>query len=151
MFDLLKISDLKSAINLYLRPTSKCMQSKFFIILLFLSIANIGLSQERLKSKYYGEYKGKINSYKMETAGYLMDVEEVKISVEIGPSLVRMKIGKLDYNGTYEILFEAKEYYVIEVKLTDQPIPERIVIYKKGKKVSRDGLYPQPNALLFKD
>jgi len=27
---------------------------------------------------------------------------------------------------------------------------ERIVVYKKGKKISRDGLYPQPNAFLYK-
>jgi hypothetical protein len=27
---------------------------------------------------------------------------------------------------------------------------ERIVVYKRGKKISREGLYPQPNAFLFK-
>jgi hypothetical protein len=27
---------------------------------------------------------------------------------------------------------------------------ERIVVYKHGKKISREGLYPQPNTFLFK-
>jgi hypothetical protein len=121
-----------------------------FLLILFVAFASLNAhSQERLKNKYFGIYKGKINSYQMETAGYLIGVSEAKIAIEIGPNMLSMSIGKSSFSGPYQILFEAKDYYVLEAKLLNQPIPERVLVYKKGKKVSRDGLFPQPDAILF--
>ena len=115
--------------------------------LLFVSITVH--SQERLKSKYFGTYAGKINSYKMETAGYLMDVAETKIKINLRAKDLTLTIGNSVNTGSYTILFEARDYFVLEAKMVGQTIPERIVVYKKGKKMSRDGLFPQPNAVLF--
>jgi hypothetical protein len=115
----------------------------------FLSFGNVS-AQEGLKAKYFGLYKGKINSFKMETAGYLMDVAETAISVRLNPVQITLTIGKYTYKGGYEIILETKDYFILEAKLESQTVPERILLYKKEKKLSRDGLYPQPNAILFK-
>ena len=61
----------------------------------------------------------------------------------------QIQIGKLTTHGDFEVLFEADDYYVLDATMENQSVGERIVVYKKGKKISRDGLYPQPSALLF--
>lgn len=87
----------------------------------------------------------------METAGELMTVSETPIKIEIRDQQLFMTIGKTSYKGTYKLLFETSDYFLIEAKMEGQEIAERVMVYKKGKKISRDGLYPQPNAILFKD
>jgi hypothetical protein len=47
-------------------------------------------------------------------------------------------------------LFDTKSYYLLEVKLENQFAPERLMVYKKGKKIIREGIRPQPDALLLK-
>ncbi|MCT4561333.1 MAG: hypothetical protein N4A41_08155 [Crocinitomicaceae bacterium] len=125
------------------------MRALLFLFVLFVS--TFGHSQESLKSKYFGTYSGKINAYKMETAGELMTVSETPIKIEIRDQQLFMTIGKTSYKGTYKLLFETSDYFLIEAKMEGQEIAERVMVYKKGKKISRDGLYPQPNAILFKD
>ncbi|MBU2018555.1 MAG: hypothetical protein KJ941_02820 [Bacteroidetes bacterium] len=127
------------------------MKFRFYLLLLFSFITLFSNAQDRLKNKYLGTYTGKINSYKMETAGYLMDVSEAKIEIDLGANLMKVSVGNSAFSGPYKILFEAKDYYVLEARLVDQPVPERIIVYKRGKKISRDGLFPQPNAVLFLD
>lgn len=119
------------------------------IICAFASLSVTG--QNALKNKYYGQYKGKINAYKMETAGYLLEVKEAPIIIDLRPRGFDLTIGNTTQSGTYQVLFEAKDYLVLEGKLENQSVPERIVVYKKGKKISRDGLFPQPSALLYKE
>jgi len=46
-------------------------------------------------------------------------------------------------------MFEGKKYFLLYVKIEEKLAGERIVVYKKGKKISRDGLYPQPSAFLY--
>lgn len=87
----------------------------------------------------------------METAGELMTVSETPIKIDLQDLNVSLTIGKTSYKGSYKILFETADYFLIEAKMEGQEIAERMMIYKKGKKMSRDGLYPQPNAILFKD
>jgi hypothetical protein len=39
---------------------------------------------------------------------------------------------------------------LLDCKINGQLANERVVVFKKGKKISRDGLYPQPNTILLK-
>jgi hypothetical protein len=119
----------------------------FFAFVLCLSF---GFSQETLKDKYLGIYEGKINGYKMDTGGELLDVAETTIKIELEAGYLNLYIGRTVFKGYYTVLFEAQDYYVLDAIMDNQSIGERIVVYKKGKKISRDGLYPQPSALLFK-
>ncbi len=127
-----------------------CLKMGKFLFILFLILSSISFSQTSLKSKYFGLYEGVIDAYKMDTGDALLEVSETTISVNLQDKALEIKIGKSTFNGSYTVLFEAENYIVLEAHLTNQPINERIVVYKKGNKISRDGLYPQPSALMYK-
>lgn len=104
-----------------------------------------------LKSKYFGQYSGEIAAFELDAGKELIDVEAAGITVEIKQSTVQFTIGRNVLTGTYKVLFEAKKYYLLDCRIENQLAGERIVVYKKGNKISRDGLYPQPNAFLYKN
>lgn len=117
--------------------------------LLFLNVFTV--EAQELKRKYYGTYDGQISGYKFDAGNTLIEVNAVPIQIEINSGYLTIKIGKLVTRGDFEVLFEADEYYVLDAKMENQNVGERIVVYKKGKKISRDGLYPQPSTLLFRN
>lgn len=102
-----------------------------------------------LKRKYFGTYAGDISSFQLDSGKELIDVDFTEIKITISDSAIDFFIGKNHLTGSYVVLFEAKTYYLLDCRIENQLAGERIVVYKKGKKISRDGLYPQPNAFLY--
>ena len=127
------------------------MKQYLFTILLFLFWGTPLSAQPRLKRKYYGTYVGQINEYPIDVGKKLIQVKSVPIRIEINAGYLQIQVGKLDSKGTYKVLFEADDYYVLDAVLENQSIGERIVIFKRGGKMSRDGLFPQPNAHLHRN
>lgn len=127
------------------------MINRFLFIFLLVLVATPTEAQVKLKRKFYGTYEGQITAYKFDAGDKLVEVNEVPIQIEINSGYLTIKIGRLITNGTFEILFEADEYYVLDATMENQYVGERIVVYKRGRKISRDGLYPQPSTLLFKN
>ena len=131
------------------------MKMRFLLLfVLLLSSWNFSYSQtlrDNIKRKYYGTYEGQINGYKFDAGDKLVEVEPVPIRIEINSGYLNIQIGKLQSKGSFQVLFEADDYYVLDAKMDNQFVGERIVVYKKGKKISRDGLYPQPSTLLFRN
>jgi hypothetical protein len=80
----------------------------------------------------------------------LIPVDSISIRVEISLQNVLITVGKQMNTGTYSVLFEGDKYFVLDCRMEGQLATERIVVFKHGKKISRDGLYPQPNSFLFK-
>jgi hypothetical protein len=102
-----------------------------------------------LKRKYFGTYAGDISSFQLDSGKELLEVDFTEIKITLSDSAIDFFIGKNHLIGTYAVLFEAKTYYLLDCRIENQLAGERIVVYKKGKKISRDGLYPQPNAFLY--
>jgi hypothetical protein len=127
------------------------MFKKLLFILALCLIVTPSDAQIKLKRKYYGTYEGQISAYKFDAGNKLVEVNSVPIQIEINSGFLTIQIGRLITKGDFEILFEADEYYVLDAKIENQFVGERIVVYKKGKKISRDGLYPQPSSLLFRN
>ncbi|MDC3253044.1 hypothetical protein OAU25_02205 [Crocinitomicaceae bacterium] len=124
---------------------------KFVIfIVLLLPVFAFGQKKIDLKRKYFGAYEGVIPSYRLESSEDLMFVSEAPIRVAIEKSIVHVKIGEYQASGKYKVLFAAKKYYLLDVTIDGQLATERIMVYKRGKKLSRDGMYPQPVAELKK-
>lgn len=117
---------------------------------LLLPLVTVAQKQIDLKSKFYGTYTGMITSFQLDSGKDLVDVDSTTIAVEISEKEVVIKVGKNTLKGTYHVMFEAKKYFLLDCRVENQLAGERIVVYKKGKKISRDGLYPQPNTFLFK-
>lgn len=122
------------------------------VLLFFLLLVNLTvLSQTTndLKKRFLGTYTGFIGSYELKTPT-LIFVDSVEIQITIEKGLVSFSIGPNHYSGKYKLLLETKKYIILECAIENLIATERIMVYKRGKRLSRDGLFPQPNAELFK-
>jgi hypothetical protein len=131
---------------LYLKFAAMRMLVFFFLFPLFV----FSQKQIDLKKKFIGAYKGEISSFKLDTGEDLVDVASTSITIEITLNEVVFSIGSHELTGTYEVMFEADKYFLLDCKIPGRFAGERVVVYKRGKKISRDGLYPQPSAMLYK-
>lgn len=121
------------------------------ILMFFLPLVVSAQKKIELKKKYFGTYSGNISSFQMDAGNDLVSVDSTTIKIEITEKEVLFTVGKNALKGTYYVMFEAKKYFLLDCRIEGQLAGERIVVYKKGNKISRDGLYPQPNAFLFKE
>ena len=126
---------------------------KFRILILLFFCCGISYSQTdlKLKKRNFGVYTGAIPTYKFDSGEDLITVDETKLTLELQKDFVELQIGNEKMRGSYYILFEGSAYFVLEAKMEGQDVPERIVVYKKDRKLVREGIYPQPNAVLIKE
>jgi hypothetical protein len=121
-------------------------------LLLYLSIciSFSALAQKpiTLKKKFYGSYEGEIPAYKMDVGTDNVDVAAVGIKIKLDGDSVHITVGQNALHGVYHVLFEGKNYFVLDCRMDGQLAGERIVVYNRGKRISRDGLYPQPSSFL---
>ncbi len=120
------------------------MRALVFILFTFFSISSFAQKEIDLKRRYFGNYKGEISSYKLDTSNEIIDVSSTPIYVKLTKDDVVITIGTRQLRGFYEVMFEAKKYYLLEAEVEGQVAPERIMVYKRGKHIARDGMYPQP-------
>lgn len=121
------------------------------IIFLLCSLSTFGQKEVTLKKKYFGTYTGEIPGFQMDSGNEVVDISPSKIRIEVWKDSIRFFIGAYTKQGTWTVLFEGDNYFVLDCPINGHLDGERIVIYKRGKKMSRDGLNPQPNAFLFKE
>ena len=126
------------------------MKRFLFLLAVFVPMLLSAQKPVELKKKFYGAYEGQISSFELDGGNDLIAVDSVQIRVKISEKNVEITIGKQLNKGTYSVLFEGEKYFVLDCTIEGQLATERIVVYKHGKKISRDGLYPQPNAFLVK-
>lgn len=120
---------------------------KYLNIILFLScvsLVSFGQQEISLKKKYFGKYRGTISAYQYESDNRLINVAESEILIDLFKEEITIKIGKNENRGSYEVMFEADDYFLVDAKMEGVLATERILVYKKGKKLGRDGMYPQP-------
>jgi len=114
------------------------------VLILVFPFALSAQKQIKLKRKYLAKYEGVVPAYSMGSALEIVDVDETPITVTIGKEFIYTTIGDRKLQGIYEVMFEADTYYLLDATMTGQLANERILIYKRGKKIARDGMYPQP-------
>ncbi|GAB5419315.1 MAG: hypothetical protein Crog4KO_27440 [Crocinitomicaceae bacterium] len=122
------------------------------LLIVFLITAGIAFGQNdiELRRKYRGVYEGVIPEYSIQSNGELHFVSDATIEIVIGENQVQVKVGNNTMIGTYEVMFKADKYYLLDVDIEGQLANERILVYKRGKKLSRDGMFPQPVTTLKK-
>lgn len=124
---------------------------KWIVLFLLISpFASVAQKEITLKRKYLGKYEGVVPAYSIGSALEIVDVDETEITITIGNEFIYATIGARKLQGTYTIMFEADDYFLLDATMTGQLANERILVYKKGKKIARDGMYPQPLADLKK-
>lgn len=122
---------------------------KQLLLLLFLAISLFG-SGQTLKKKYFGTYEGTIPGYSMDIGADVVDVKPVMIIIELnGPTLVQ-SIGKTVQRGTYTVNSSERGTFTLLFTPENSLVTETITLYTKGKRLVRNGVYPQPAAELKK-
>lgn len=124
------------------------MIQKTIVLLVFIVTHSVFHAQ--VKKNLLGTYAGQISSYTLNTGLQSFKVEAVSIEVKIEKDSLFVQIGNTAIKGTYDVLLDKPNYYVLVGKMENQLADERIILYKKGKKISREGIQPQPDALLQK-
>jgi hypothetical protein len=127
------------------------MQKLIFIFVLALPLISLGQKEVNLKRKFMKSYSGIIPSYSMDVGDNIVEVTATPISIQIDKDSVFFVIGQNRFQGTYTIMFEANKYYLLNAIIDGQLANERIMIHKRGRTISRDGLYPQPMSELKRD
>ncbi|MCH2224235.1 MAG: hypothetical protein MK066_05645 [Crocinitomicaceae bacterium] len=117
------------------------------LLLFLLIVFPLMLSAQKeikLKRKYFGKYKGMVAGYQMNSGIELIDIGETPIVVLIDKEQIYITIGDRKLVGTYTVMFKAQKYYLLDAEIDGQLANERILVYFRGKRISRDGMYPQP-------
>ena len=109
-----------------------------------------GQKDIELKKKFRGYYEGTIPEYSIQSNGELHFVSSTPISITIGADVIQVRVGNNEMMGTYDVMFKAEKYFLLDVNIEGQLANERVMVYKKGKKLSRDGMFPQPVTTLKK-
>ncbi|MCR9172079.1 MAG: hypothetical protein NXI10_06290 [bacterium] len=125
---------------------------KHVLLIALLFSAGMVFSQKEvdLKRRYRGYYEGTIPEYSIQSNGELHFVSSTPISITIGADVIQVRVGNNEMMGTYEVMFKADKYYLLDVDIEGQLANERIMVYKWGKRLSRDGMFPQPISTLKK-
>jgi len=123
------------------------MKKILLICFVVLSISGFGQS---LKKKYLGVYKGEIAGYALDLGSDVVDVKPAVIIIDIESAAMTQTIGNVVQKGTWTMEDSGDDRILISFHPENSLVEERIVLYKKGKRMIREGIYPQPEALLLK-
>lgn len=113
-------------------------------------LASCGTFGQSIKKKLYGTYEGTIPSYKVEMGTGVVDVNATAIRIQLLDHSVVQQLGNSTQTGTWKVEDNEKAYYVIIVHLQGQLTEERIILYKKTKTMTREGIFPQPDCELIR-
>lgn len=102
----------------------------------------------QLKKKKLGTYEGVIPRYELNTGFKQIEVDETPISITLFVDSIQMQIGNQAFSGTYVVVLETREYTVLEGRMKNQTAVERILVYRKKRMISREGIRPQLDAVL---
>lgn len=121
------------------------MRKLLTVILILIPVFSFSQKDVKLKKKYLGHYKGTIDSYMLDTGNEIITVGSSAIYVELsGDDKIKVTIGSREIQGTYTVMFKAQTYYLLDAQMEGQIATERIMVYKTGRHIARDGMYPQP-------
>jgi hypothetical protein len=122
-------------------------QFAFILVCLFLH-SNVSA---QVKKSYFGKYVGTIAAYEMSAgASERIQIGTSAIEIQLSAKEIVVVIGTKTNKGIWTLVSENKTNFVIEGKMDNSSATEKILIYKKGKKIVREGIRPQPDVMLKK-
>jgi hypothetical protein len=122
---------------------------KLFFTLFFSATALLASAQtSKLKRKFLKTYVGKIPAYEVNLNNQLIPVNTSEIQVRLTKDSLFVQVGTSKWEGTYVCEKLEKKKFELTGKMLGTGIPEILWLDAKEKKLTRRGLFPQPNAVL---
>lgn len=125
--------------------------NKIVLLLLLSFAATITMAKSKPSPKrYVGVYEGTQEKYTLlSTEQEELEVEKAQLLIVLERNQITLKVGKYKLEGSFEVQAKTKEYYALEVTLSNGVV-EYWNLYRKEKKILRKPVYPIPEIFLFK-
>jgi hypothetical protein len=122
----------------------KLLLTLVFTITIFLASGQ----SVTLKKKYLKTYVGEIPAYEVNLNNQLIPVNASTIEVRLTKDSVFVNVGSVKWEGTYSTSKIEKKKFELNGTMNETGIPERLLLDTKAKKLTRRGLFPQPDVIL---
>ncbi len=125
--------------------------NKIVLLLLLSFAATITMAKSKPSPKRYVDvYEGTQEKYTLlSTEQEELEVEKAQLLIVLERNQITLKVGKYKLEGSFEVQAKTKEYYALEVALSNGVV-EYWNLYRKEKKILRKPVYPIPEIFLFK-
>lgn len=122
------------------------------IITCFIFLISVQASAQsiKLKKKFLKTYSGKIPAYEMNLNNQIVPVNSSNLEVRLTKDSIYVNVGVSKWEGTYFVSKIENKKFELTGKMVGTGIPERLILDTKQKKLTRRGLFPQPDAILEK-
>ena len=118
-----------------------------FILLISLQVSAQSI---KLKKKFLKTYGGSIPAYEMNLNNQIISVNSSNLEVRLTKDSIYVIVGESKWEGTYIVSKLENKKFELTGKMLGTGIPERLLLDSKQKKLTRKGLFPQPDAILEK-
>lgn len=123
------------------------MKALLLILLVFTAASSYG---QNLKKKYLGTYSGTIPPYTMDAGGEVVEVKSAAVMFVIEEDKAVQTIDGISQTGRWQLMASKDDYYEIGFLPQNSSVIQKYYLFRKGKKMQRNGLYPQPDCELKK-
>lgn len=119
----------------------------FLLSLAFLMLSSAG--KNPLPKRLISNYSGTQEAYEINVNDNPVNVPAVQLTVKLSYNELILSSPSKVLKARYEISSPTKKYYALKVYFEDGSI-ENWQLYRKGKKILRDGLHPRPSMVFVK-
>jgi hypothetical protein len=123
---------------------------KLLTCFIFLISLQVSAQAIKLKKKFLKTYSGKIPAYEMNLNNQIIPVNSSNLEVRLTKDSIYVNVGESKWEGTYIVSKLENKKFELMGKMLGTGIPERLLLDSKQKKLTRKGLFPQPDAILEK-
>jgi hypothetical protein len=123
---------------------------KLLTCFIFLISLQVSAQSIKLKKKFLKTYSGKIPAYEMNLNNQIIPVNSSNLEVRLTKDSIYVNVGESKWEGTYIVSKLENKKFELTGKMLGTGIPERLLLDSKQKKLTRKGLFPQPDAILEK-
>lgn len=125
------------------------MRNYFLFILIFFFFAGCGNSNKLFPKKYLGDYHGVQDTYEIKMNGDPITIPAANYELVLDYGKLWLSSPKQKMEGTYKVKAETKMYYTFIVSL-ENGVVEEWQLWKKGKRLIRKAIAPQPELIFVK-
>ncbi|MEX1192588.1 MAG: hypothetical protein WEA99_11490 [Brumimicrobium sp.] len=125
------------------------MQRVVFFIL-FLSLTSCFFGNRPFPKRFLGEYEAEQEAYEVNLNGDAVKVPATQLDLKLEYNNLWLTTPNQVVKGTYEIKAETKQYYTFKVEL-ENGVVEEWQLHRKGKKIIRKAISPQPVTIFLKE
>ena len=119
----------------------------FLLSLAFLMLSSAG--KKPIPKRLIGNYTGTQDAYEINISNDLVNVPAVELTVKLSYNELILSSPNKVLKARYEVKSPTKKYYALKVYFEDGSI-ENWQLYRRGKKILRDGLHPRPSMVFVK-